>query len=225
LQSLLVFQYSNTTTCFLILLRDKIDNSHKKGVDLFMKTNLKKIQYNAPVTLTFTFTALVVLLIGTYLDSGITIYFFSNYRTSFADPMQYFRLFSHILGHANWEHFYSNFLLILLLGPILEEKYGSKKLLQMILFTAFITGLINTLFFDTAILGASGIVFMIILLSSYANAQAGKIPLTLIIVVIIFLGKEVVTGLTVADNISQLTHIFGGLCGGVFGFIITKRRR
>jgi rhomboid protease GluP len=190
-----------------------------------MKTNFKKIQYNAPVTLTFTFAALIVLLLGTYLDSGLTIYFFSNYRTSFTDPMQYFRFFSHILGHANWEHFYSNFLLILLLGPILEEKYGSQKLLQMILFTAFITGLINTLFFNTAILGASGIVFMVILLSSYANAQAGKIPLTLIIVVVIFLGKEIVTGLTVADNISQLTHIFGGLCGGIFGFMITKKRR
>jgi rhomboid protease GluP len=189
-----------------------------------MKINIKKIQYNAPVTLTFTLAALVVLLLGTFTNSYTTKYFFMNYRTSFTDPMQYVRLFTYILGHANWEHFSSNFLIILLLGPILEEKYGSLKLLNMILFTAFITGLINTLFFSTGLLGASGIVFMIILLSSYVNVQAGRIPLTLLIVVVIFIGKEVINGLTVNDNISQLTHIFGGLCGGIFGFMITKSK-
>jgi rhomboid protease GluP len=188
-----------------------------------MKINLKKIQYNAPVTLTFTLAALMVLLLGTLTNSSTTNYFFTNYRTSFADPMQYIRLFIYILGHANWEHFSSNFLIILLLGPILEEKYGSLKLLNMILFTAFVSGLINTLFFSTGLLGASGIVFMIILLSSYANVQAGRIPLTLIIVIVVFIGKEVINGLSISDNVSQLTHIFGGLCGGIFGFIITRR--
>lgn len=189
-----------------------------------MQKSIKKIQYNAPVTLTFTFVALLVLLLGTLTNSYTTQYFFMNYSTSFADPMQYVRLFTHVLGHANWEHFSSNFLIILLLGPMLEEKYGSTKFLKMILFTAFITGLINTLFFSTAILGASGIVFMIILLSSYANARTGRLPLTLIIVVVIFIGREIVSGLTETDNISHITHIFGGLCGGIFGFMITKRR-
>lgn len=190
-----------------------------------MKINIKKIQYNAPVTLTFTFAALLALLLGTYINSNITSYFFMNYRTSFTDPMQYVRLFTYILGHANWDHFSSNFLIILLLGPILEEKYGSIQLLKMILFTALVGGLVNTIFFSTALLGASGIVFMIILLSSYANVKARRIPLTLIIVVIFFIGKEVVTGLTVTDNISHLTHIFGGLCGGIFGFMITQGKR
>jgi rhomboid protease GluP len=189
-----------------------------------MKISLKKIQYNAPVTLTFTLAALVVLLLGTLTNSSTTYYFFTNYRTSFSDPMQYVRLFTYILGHANWEHFSSNFLIILLLGPILEEKYGSLKLLNMILFTAFVSGLVNTLFFSTGLLGASGIVFMIILLSSYANVQTGRIPLTLIIVVAVFIGKEVVNGLSTSDNVSQLTHIFGGLCGGIFGFLITKSK-
>lgn len=187
-----------------------------------MGKQLKRFQYNAPVTLTYALISLVALVLGIMTNHATTKYFFSNYRTSMLDPMQYIRLFTHVIGHANWDHYGGNFLMILLLGPMLEEKYGSKTVLQIILVTAFITGILNTLFFDTALLGASGIVFMMILLSSFANAETGKIPLTLVIVVIIFIGKEVVNGIFVKDNISQVTHIIGGLCGGIFGYLKNK---
>ena len=60
---------------------------------------------------------------------------------------------------------------------------------------------------------------MLILLSSFANAQLGKIPLTLIIVAIVFIGREVINGLFLKDNISHFAHILGGLSGGVFGYL------
>lgn len=183
-----------------------------------MANRFRKIHYNAPVTLTFSFLALGVLLLGMLTNQNSTRFLFSNYGTSFLDPFQYVRLFSHVLGHVNWEHYSGNFLIILLLGPMLEEKYGSKVILEMIVITAFVTGLLNILLFDTALLGASGIVFMMILLSSFANAEMGRIPLTLVIVVIIFIGKEVISGIMMQDNISQVTHIIGGLCGGIFGY-------
>ena len=53
---------------------------------------------------------------------------------------------------------------------------------EMILVTALLTALLNAVFFNTGLLGASGIVFMLILLSSCANIRAGEIPLTLILV-------------------------------------------
>lgn len=183
-----------------------------------MRNQIKRVQYNAPVTLSFTFIALGILFFGFATNHMSTKFIFSNYKTSFLDPMQYIRLFTHVLGHASWEHFSGNFLMILLLGPMLEEKYGAKNMVKMIVITAFVTGLLNTLFFDTALLGASGVVFMMILLSSFANAETGKIPLTLIIVVIIFMGRELFSGVFIQDNISQVTHIIGGLCGGIFGY-------
>ena len=45
----------------------------------------------------------------------------------------------------------------------------------MILITAFITGLLNIIFSRKRILGASGIAFMLILLSSLVNIESGKI--------------------------------------------------
>ena len=58
---------------------------------------------------------------------------------------------------------------------------------------------------------------MLILLSSFANFQAGTIPLTFILVMILFLGGEIFNSYEV-DNISQFAHLIGGTIGTVFGF-------
>lgn len=178
----------------------------------------KRIHYNSPVILTFTFISLIVLIFGYMTNQYSTTLLFQVYRGNLNDIFFYFRLFGHVLGHANWDHFINNFLLILVLGPVLEEKYGSKRMIGMIAITAFVTGILNVIFTNNALLGASGIVFMLILLSSIVNIQKGKIPLTLILVVIIYIGKEFTNGLLVKDNISHSAHIIGGICGCAFGF-------
>lgn len=185
---------------------------------------LKKIQYNSPVILTFTILSFLSLILGQLTSNLSTALFFSVYRSSLTDIFFYFRLIGHVLGHADLQHFLGNFLIILLIGPILEEKYGSRIIIRMMLLTAVITGVLNILLFDTALLGASGIVFMLILLSSFVNTQEGKIPLTLILIIILFVGKEIIDVFLANDNISQLTHIVGGLCGGIFGFYIDRRK-
>lgn len=184
-----------------------------------MKLNLPKIEFNAPVTVGFTLISLVVLIFGYATLGESTKALFTCYQSSWADPLQYLRLITHIFGHADINHFVNNFTLIILLGPILEEKYGSKELALMILVTAFISGLVIVLFTSTAVLGASGIVFLFIILCSCTSVSSGKIPLTMVLVVAIYIGQEVLTGLTVQDNISQLGHITGGICGIIFGLL------
>lgn len=188
-----------------------------------MISKLKKIQYNSPVILTFTFLALVSYLLSFLTNNTSNQLLFSNYRTSFLDPMQYIRLFSYILGHANWAHFSGNFIIILITGPMLEEKYGSKVLVELILVTAFVTGVVHAIFSSAALLGASGIVYMFIILSSFTNAEKGRVPLTLIIVFFVFIGREIFGGAFTQDNISQFAHIIGGLCGALFAFRIKHK--
>lgn len=190
-----------------------------------VKDFFKKIHYNSPVTLTFTIISLFVLLLGMLTGDYTTRLLFSVYRGSFSDPLFYLRLFGHVLGHSGWDHFFNNFLLILLLGPNLEEKYGSKNMIILIIFTAFITGILSVALFETGLYGASGIVFMMILLSSYANYQEGRIPLTLILVIVSFIGKEIFDGMFSNDNISHITHIAGGACGGITGYFLNKKPR
>ena len=79
------------------------------------------------------------------------------------------------------------------------------------------------LFFEGAILGASGIVFAMIMLSSFVYSGKGEIPLTFLLVAAIYLGGQVVDGLFVQDNVSQMGHLMGGLVGSVVGFYLTSK--
>jgi membrane associated rhomboid family serine protease len=133
------------------------------------------------------------------------------------DPLSILGIFSHIFGHISIEHLLGNLTFILLLGPIVEEKYGSRNLMTMIIITAFVTGMLNVLLFNTGLIGASGIVFMLILLVSFTNVNRGEIPLSFIFIAILFIGKEILQSFS-NDQISQFAHIIGGVCGSVFGF-------
>ncbi len=191
-----------------------------------MKKRQLVIHYNAPVILSFALIALIVLGLDFLTGGTTTSKYFCVYRSSFSDPLTYLRLFTHVLGHGSYAHYISNIMLMLVVGTTLEDKYGSKKLLFCILVTAAVSGLVQIFFFPgTTLLGASGIVFMMIVLSSLSGMKNGSIPLTLILVVLLYLGGELWDALTVRDNVSQLTHIVGGACGAVLGLIMGGRRR
>ena len=179
------------------------------------------ITYNAPVTLTFILICGAVTLLG-YLTGGrSTASLFAVYGLQLNDPLTYLRLFTHVLGHADLSHFLNNAMYLLILGPMLEEKYG-KRLIIVILSTAAVTGIVHNLLSpNTMLLGASGVVFAFIILASITGNEEG-IPVTLIIVALLWIGSEIYTGITTADSVSQLTHIVGGLTGGIIGLAFKK---
>lgn len=182
-----------------------------------------RLSFNSPVVLCFSLACLIILLLDKVLGGLLTDLFFSVYRSSIFNPLTYVRLFGHVLGHSDWNHFLNNMVIFLLIGPILEEKYGSENILLVILVTALVTGLIHIAFGPyTRLLGASGVVFAFILLSSMTGLKEGEIPITFILVAFIYLGKEVIDGLFVLDNISNLTHIAGGIVGSGFGYSLNK---
>ena len=188
-----------------------------------MKSKSLRLQYNSPVVLSFALISLGVLLLNTVTKGRSNLLLFSVYRSSLLSPLTWPRFFLHVLGHANFSHYIGNMMLILVVGPPLEEKYGSKPLLWAIVITALVSGAVHWLFFPgTALLGASGIVFMMIVMSSLAGMKDGAIPITLILVLILYVGKEIVDGVILSDNVSQLTHVIGGLCGAFLGMSLRK---
>lgn len=191
-----------------------------------MKCNLgkRKIVFNAPVTLGFVILCFVVTLLGVLSYGRITQTLFMTYHSSLKDPMTYVRFFTHIFGHGGWDHFIGNASYLLLLGPMLEEKHGSGELLEVIGITAIVTGLVNYLFFwNVGLCGASGVVFAFIILASFTGFQDGEIPLTFILVAVIFIGQQVYEGIALQDNISNMAHIVGGIVGAVAGYGLNRR--
>ena len=183
------------------------------------------ISLNAPVTLTFAALCVVATALGVFTGGTATRLLFSTYRASLLNPLMYVRLFTHVLGHAGWDHLIGNMSYILLLGPLLEEKYGSRTLAEVILITAGVTGILNNLLFPSvALCGASGVCFAFILLSSVTSLREGEIPLTFILVAVLFLGQQVLDGIFVQDNISQFGHIVGGIVGAGLGFALGGKK-
>jgi GlpG protein len=177
------------------------------------------LSFNSPVVLMFVALCFLATLLGQLSDGAITQAFFMTYRSSLLDPLMYVRLFTHVFGHVSWEHFVDNMTIVLLLGPLLEEKYGSRPLAEVMMASTLTTGLVNDIFFPhQALCGASGICFTFILLSSITQVRNGGIPLTFILVAVLFLGQQVVLGLTIQDNVSNLSHVIGGIVGAVAGF-------
>ena len=185
---------------------------------------MKKFQYNSPVILSFFMISFLVLILGWLTNGRSTGTLFSVYRSSLRDPLTFIRLFGHVLGHADFDHFFGNMLMLLVVGPPLEERYGSRTLLAGILLTAFVSGLLQMFLFPhTALLGASGIVFMLIMLSSLSGMENGRIPVTLVLVAFLYLEREFYSLLFIRDNVANLMHIIGGICGTAYGFLISRK--
>ena len=176
------------------------------------------IYFNSPVILSLTFISALVLFADKLTLGAFNSLLTSRY-TSWLDPLMYLRFFTRVLAHADINHFFGNFMLILVVGPMMEERYGGKRLATMLLITAFTTGACNIVFFPrTATIGASGLAFMLILLSSFVNMKSAGLPFTMLLVGFFYIGNEVVRGIFENDNVSQFSHIIGGLCGAAFGF-------
>ncbi|OGZ93970.1 MAG: hypothetical protein A3H69_00455 [Candidatus Sungbacteria bacterium RIFCSPLOWO2_02_FULL_47_9] len=187
-----------------------------------------KLSYNSPIILTLALVSAVVLAFDSFLFTGLVANFFTT-PTAFTpySPTDYFRFVSYVFGHANWAHLSGNFLLILLVGPSVEERYGSGRLLFMILATTVASAAAMFFFFHYHALGASGIAFMLIILNSFTGktSDAGKVlvPITFLLVFSLYFGSELMSSLQ-TDNTSHFGHLAGGAFGALFGFFMRPER-
>ena len=183
-----------------------------------------RITLNAPVTLGIVGISLVATVLSIVTGGIIGKALFMTYRSPIYYPTTWIRAFTHIFGHADFAHYVGNMSYILLLGPMLEEKYSSKTLAGVVAVTALATSLVNYIFFsNSALCGASGVVFAFILLSSFTSFKEGEIPITFILVAVFFIGQQVIEGVMVRDNISNTAHIVGGIVGGLLGYSFNRK--
>ena len=185
----------------------------------------RRITFNSPVVLSFVLMSLGVMVLN-YLTAGVSNrLLFMTYHSSLASPLTYVRFFTHVLGHSGWSHYIGNMMYLLLLGPMLEEKYGSRAIIEVILITGLVTGLVTWLIFpNIALCGASGVVFAFIMMTSFTSFKEGEIPVTVILVAVIYIGQQIYEGLFVQDNISNMAHILGGIVGAVAGYTLNKKQ-
>ena len=193
-----------------------------------MYGNRKKVRlsFNAPAILAFAGICVLAQILNVLTGGASNTAVFSVYRSSLLNPLTYVRCLCHVFGHGSWDHLMGNMMYILILGPMIEEKYGTSNTVFVMAVTALATGIINMIFFPgVRLLGASGIVFAFILIASITTTEEHTIPVTFILVALLYLGQQVYQGIFQKDNISQMAHIVGGAAGSVMGFALRRIRR
>ena len=182
-----------------------------------------EFNYNSKVIISYLIICLIAWFFNVLTRGKTNKLFFESYRSSPLNPLTYIRMITHSIGHRDWDHLVSNFLIILLIGPMIEEKYGSTNLIIMFIITSIVIALFNLLFSNYSILGASGNVYMLIVLSSFSNIQEGTIPITVVLICIFYIIGEIKR--TITERKSKVYHdghLIGALCGLAFGiFFLT----
>lgn len=182
-----------------------------------------RLSLNSPAILAFVGLCLIAQVLNIMTKSASNIAIFSVYRSSLLNPLTYVRCVCHVFGHADWNHLIGNMMYILILGPMIEEKYGTSNTIFVMVATALATGIINMVFFPgVRLLGASGIVFAFVLIASITTKEDKTIPVTFILVALLYIGQQIYEGVVAKDNISQMAHIVGGVVGSLLGFIMNK---
>jgi len=174
-----------------------------------------KITFNSPFILWFALISLALL--GLQMISGATLRItVLDGQLDYRDWQDYVSMVGYVFGHQNFAHYLGNFSIILLVGPGLEKSLGTRTLTVYTLVTTIITAIFHTIFWDIGLTGASGITFMMIVLTSLIGRKNNEIPLTFITVFVLFVGAEFIKAFQ-DDQISQFAHICGGAMGLVLG--------
>lgn len=198
-----------------------------------MKKKLKlKFHYDSPVMLTFAFLTLITFVLDTFAFKGklkdvwlITPTAAGGaFPFAFSDFPSILRLFIHIFGYSDSPILICNLIFILLLGPQMEERYGSVIIGIMIFVSALFSGVLNACFCQNAVCGADPVVFMLILLWTMMHLSRSKISASAIAVIALFIVMEIfrknpngVVGVVIVAA--------GGLCGSLFAFLASPKAR
>ena len=197
------------------------------------KKKLKlKFVYDAPVMLSFVLAVLVIFMLDTFVFKGTLAEKWLLSPTAaegslpfaFSDFTSILRLFLHVLGGRDIPFLICNLIFILLLGPQMEERYGSVIIGIMIFVAALFSGVLNACFCKVPVSGSEPVVFMLILLCAMMHLSRSKVSASALAVIILF-AVMLVLRKNPNGTAGVLITLAGGLCGSLFAFLTSPKAR
>lgn len=191
-----------------------------------------KVAYDAPVTLTFAIVSILLFVLNTYVLKGKLTGLFLAAPTMqggelpfvVSNPLSYVRMLFYIFGASNSGMLITNLIFILLLGPAMEERYGSIVIGIMMAVSAVFAGVLNACFCQKMLQGAISVVFMIIFLNAFISFSKKKLPLSFIAVFVLFILREILEQ-NPNGIVGIVAGLAGGLCGSLFAFLTSPKAK
>ena len=219
-----------------------------------------KFEYDSPLTLSFVLICAVIFVFDALVlklkliplmltcpgakegfpPELMQLFAKSTAAFDFANPLHYLGMILHIFGNASFPQLFVNSLIILILGTILEERYGSSVLALMIAISALVSGVLNACISPLPVSGATSVAFMMIILASLMTLTKRKVLCTWLLAFILYFAYRLyvcsVCPISVSDgesafvvflrkNITTFTSLAGGICGSLFGFLSAPKKR
>lgn len=164
------------------------------------KKNSLKFIFDSPVVLVFSVVSAVIFISDLILKLNLSEKIFecpgakSVPAFDFKSALSYVKLVIYPFGGENSTSFFLNIGFILLLGPVLEERYGSIMLALMIFITSLVGGVLTACASTFGISGCGGIVFMMIILSVLSVFIKKQLPVSWIFIFALYLAFSLFSG-------------------------------
>ena len=205
-----------------------------------------KVNLDSPVAIFFTGICILCFILDYFILKGKLTASLTSSPTNalgalpfeIKNPLSYLRIFFYAFGFESPAALITNLIFIMLLGPAIEERYGSIVIGIMMGVSVIFSGVLNSCFCSTSLKGCSSIIFMLIFLNSFMSITKKKIPLSFIFVIVLYIIKELLEKsfqLTAAEQtqtveksfeiIRILICIAGGLCGSLLAFLTSPKAR
>lgn len=189
------------------------------------------IDLDAPATVMFALVSLILFALDSFVFKGKLASSFMSSPAASGDFVftagkvsSYFRLILYAFGAVSWEVLITNLVFILLLGPAMEERYGTVIIGIMMIVSTLFSGVLNACFCKESMQGCTAIVFMMIFLNSFLSFSKKKIPLSFVLVFILFIVREVFVK-NPNGVVGIIIGIAGGLCGSLFAFLASPKAK
>ena len=194
--------------------------------------------FDSPVVLVFSVVSTVIFISDLILKLNLSEKIFecpgakSVPAFDFKSALSYVKLVIYPFGGENSTSFFLNIGFILLLGPVLEERYGSIMLALMIFITSLVGGVLTACVSTFGISGCGGIVFMMIILSVLSVFIKKQLPVSWIFIFALYLAFSLFSGKKISgfmpfmqNNVPVFIQLASGICGSLFGFFVCPKKR
>lgn len=189
-----------------------------------------KVAYDAPVTLTFVIICVLLLLLNNFVIKNGALERLLASPTSQAgalpfvvqEPLSYLRLLLYIFGSGATVEYITNLLIILMLGPAMEERYGSVIIGIMIFVSALFSGVLNASFCNESLVGAVPVVCMMTFLTAFVSFSNKTVPMTFLATIVAFGYLAINSGL---GAVRFIICVAGGLCGSLLAFLTSPKMK
>lgn len=181
---------------------------------------LSRLQMDSPLVLSFASVCIAVQFLST---GAMHRHLFQIAKPVGISPTAPFRLVGHVFGHAGWSHLQGNLILLMVAGPPCEAAFGAPRLSKVMLWTALASSASHVALApaQSVQMGASGVVFAMILLNSWLQRDAARVPATFVLTSALWLSRELASP---AVGVSHSAHLVGAAVGTYFGSRVHLRR-